>query len=96
MMVTPRRSNLKKILAANILRLRRQRNCSQEKLAEICGYHRTYIGSIERGERNVTLSTVEALAHALGVSVTALLARHGDGNANARDEDTPNGPNSRK
>ena len=39
----------------------------------MCGLHRTYIGSIEREERNVTLSTLEVIAEALGISVTELL-----------------------
>jgi len=44
-------------------------------LAEKCGLHRTYIGSVERCERNVTLSTLEVLASALGVSVPELLSK---------------------
>jgi transcriptional regulator with XRE-family HTH domain len=46
---------------------------TQEELAAICGYHRTYIGSVERGERNITLATVEALASAFGVKPFQLL-----------------------
>lgn len=62
-----------RILAENLRALRRARELSQEELAEICSLHRTYVGSIERGERNITLSSLEAFAHALGVSVTSLL-----------------------
>ncbi len=47
---------------------------SQEELAEKCGLHRTYVGSVERCERNVTLSTLELLASVLGVSVPELLS----------------------
>ncbi|MBN1787379.1 MAG: helix-turn-helix transcriptional regulator [Sedimentisphaerales bacterium] len=61
------------ILAKNIRELRRERNLSQEKLAELSGLHRTYVGSVERSERNVTLSSLELLAHALDVSVIQLL-----------------------
>jgi transcriptional regulator with XRE-family HTH domain len=60
-------------LAENIRRRRRDRNLSQEELADICGLHRTYVGSVERGERNVTLSSLELLAKALNVSVVDLL-----------------------
>jgi DNA-binding XRE family transcriptional regulator len=61
------------ILASNIRNYRRKQNLSQEELAEICGLHRTYVGSVEREERNVTLSTLEVFAKTLGVSVPALL-----------------------
>ena len=62
-----------KILARNIRCYRRCRNISQEQLAEISGLHRTYVGSVERAERNVTVGTLEALADALGVSIVDLL-----------------------
>jgi len=60
-------------LAHNVRGLRRARNLSQEELAAISGLHRTYVGSVERGERNVTLSTLEVLASALQVDVIQLL-----------------------
>jgi DNA-binding XRE family transcriptional regulator len=46
---------------------------SQERLADLAGLHRTYIGSIERGERNLAVGNCYALADALNVSVTTLL-----------------------
>jgi len=61
------------ILSQNIHRLRQKQCLSQEELAELCGYHRTYIGSVERGERNVTLSTLEGLAKTLNVTIHQLL-----------------------
>lgn len=64
---------LRNIVAANVKDRRLRLGLSQEELADICGYHRTYIGSVERGERNITLSTLEALAKALGVSANDLL-----------------------
>lgn len=64
---------LRRILAANLRAFRRERQISQEELADLCGLHRTYIGSVERAERNVTLSTLEVLAKVLGVSVPELL-----------------------
>lgn len=67
--------NIKSILACNIRSYRQDKDLSQEGLAEQCGLHRTYIGSVERGERNVTLSTLEVLASTLGVSVPQLLSK---------------------
>ncbi len=46
---------------------------SQEELASAAGLHRTYIGSIERGERNVSLQNIVAIARALSVSPSVLL-----------------------
>lgn len=65
--------SLKTILANNLRKLRKTQGYSQEELANRCELHRTYIGSVERGERNVSLSTLEVLAKALGVSVPELL-----------------------
>lgn len=65
------------ILACNVIRLRRSLSISQEQLADKSGLHRTYVGSIERCERNVTLSTLEALANALEVTVPQLLSEMG-------------------
>jgi transcriptional regulator with XRE-family HTH domain len=66
-------ASLRKILANNIIRFRNSKNLSQESLAELCGLHRTYIGSIERSERNVTLSSLETIAFALETNVPNLL-----------------------
>lgn len=66
---------LRRALAENVLRFRKAKNLSQEELADMCGLHRTYIGSVERSERNVTLSTLEVIAAALGVDVQTLLTK---------------------
>ena len=66
---------LTQILADSIRAYRKANRISQEELADICELHRTYVGSVERGERNVTLSTLETLASALCVSVPELLTR---------------------
>ncbi len=60
------------IVANQIRDLRTQKNWSQEELAEKSGLHRTYIGSVERGERNITLRTLQRIADALGCEITAL------------------------
>ena len=64
---------LLKSLATNIINFRKAMGYSQEELADLCGMHRTYVGSVERCERNVTLSTLETIADALNVSVPKLL-----------------------
>jgi len=61
------------IVAANIRRCRQNINLSQEALADKCGLHRTYIGAIERGERNITINTLARVADALGVQATDLI-----------------------
>ena len=52
---------------------RRARGLSQEALADLLGVHRTYLGALERGERNVTLQTLEGVADHLGVDPLRLL-----------------------
>lgn len=52
---------------------RKRRGLSQEKLAELADVHRTYIGMIERGEKNVTLLTIYRVASALGVTAKDLV-----------------------
>ena len=62
------------VVGRNIRRLRRERGLSQEDLADEIGVHRTYMGGVERGERNLTLRSLERLAQRLGVSPLSLLA----------------------
>jgi len=50
-----------------------KRGFSQEQLAELAGVHRTYIGMIERAEKNITLANIEKVAKALELSPHALL-----------------------
>lgn len=70
---------IRKILANNLRYLRLQKKLSQEELASICKLHRTYVGSVERMERNITLSTLVKFANALNVTVVELLSRKDGG-----------------
>ena len=64
---------LRRVVAENVRRLRRTRGYSQESFADACGLHRTYVGAIERGERNVSIDNIERIAAALGVAGWELL-----------------------
>lgn len=61
-------------LARNLRAIRSSLGISQEELGDLADLHRTYVGSIERQERNVSLDNVERLAHALKVDIIDLLA----------------------
>lgn len=52
--------------------LRKAKGFSQEAFADECGLDRTYVGGIERGERNLALRNIEAIAVALGISISEL------------------------
>jgi transcriptional regulator with XRE-family HTH domain len=65
--------DLQQRLGRNLRARRLARGLSQEAFADLLGIHRTYIGGLERGERNVTLRTVERLADRLGDSASELL-----------------------
>lgn len=64
---------LQRVLGQNVRALREQGGLSQEAFGDAVGLHRTYIGGIERGERNLTLQTVQRLGEVLGVAPVALL-----------------------
>jgi transcriptional regulator with XRE-family HTH domain len=59
--------------ANNMRCVRVKQRISQEELAERCGLHRTYIGSVERGERNISIDNMEAISNALGQQLCELL-----------------------
>ena len=61
------------IFAENLRKARLAKKLSQEDLAELANLHRTYVGSVERAERNVSIDNIERLAAALGVSPASLL-----------------------
>lgn len=66
-------SELQKIVGRRLREQRESLGLSQEAMAERLGYHRTFLGSVERGERNLTLASVEQLAASLGVRAIDLL-----------------------
>ena len=57
----------RRVFGDRIRALRQDRGLSQERLAEMAGVHRTYLSSVERGERNVSLDNIHAIAAALNV-----------------------------
>ncbi|MFI4973819.1 MAG: helix-turn-helix domain-containing protein [Caulobacterales bacterium] len=61
------------MFAQHVRERRKAQGLSQEALADACGLHRTYIGSIERAERNVSVDNVERIASALGSPAWELL-----------------------
>jgi transcriptional regulator with XRE-family HTH domain len=69
-------ASLRTTLAENVRAFRKEHGYSQEKLADLCELHRTYIGSVEREERNASLSTLVVLARSLKISVPELLTPH--------------------
>lgn len=72
-MATGEAKQLRNVLAQNVRALRLASGMSQEQLAAASGLHRTYVGSIERSERNVSLDSLSALAAGLSTEVWSLL-----------------------
>jgi transcriptional regulator with XRE-family HTH domain len=64
--------NIRKKLGNRIRQLRHKKNISQEELADKCSLHRTYIGGIERGERNPSLDNLGKISKALEVELFEL------------------------
>jgi transcriptional regulator with XRE-family HTH domain len=65
--------DLQRRVGQNLRRYRLERGLSQEAFAEIVGVHRTYMGGLERGERNLTLKSLERLAAAIEADPMTLL-----------------------
>ena len=66
------RPNILERFGNRVRELRKAQGISQEAFADKCGLNRTYISGIERGKRNVALCNIEAIARALGVSLSEL------------------------
>lgn len=73
MLARPRGSKLARVFARNVRERRLRLKLSQEELAERAGVHRTYVGMVERCEKNVTIYNIERFAEGLGVKASALL-----------------------
>jgi transcriptional regulator with XRE-family HTH domain len=61
-----------KKLGKRIAELRKKKGFSQEAFAHECGFHRSYMGAVERGEKNITLAMVNKVAKALRISLSEL------------------------
>lgn len=73
MMSTKQSNNvLRQRIALNIKRLRSEKGLSQEKLAELADFHRTYISQLERCVTNISVDGLERVAHALDVDIMEL------------------------
>ncbi len=72
-------NNLPKIIGQRLRNYRVQQKLSQEKLAERAGCHPTYIGQIERGEKNATIESIAKIAAALKIPLSELFEKLGDG-----------------
>jgi len=65
--------DMRKLVGANVARIRRERNLTQEALAELSGLSQQYLSGLERGQRNPTIVTIYEIAMALGVSHLELM-----------------------
>ncbi len=74
-------SDLAKIVGQRIRNYRTKLGLSQEKLAELAGCHPTYIGQLERGEKNATLESIDKVASSLNISLSRLLENLGGKNS---------------
>lgn len=66
-------SDARKVFASRLRQMRQVKGLSQEDLADRASLHRTYVGSVERGERNISIDNIERLAKALEIDIIELL-----------------------
>lgn len=69
------KSQILKSFGDKVKQERTKKNLSQEGLADLAGVHRTYIGMIERAEKNITLENIEKIAKALNIDISELLKK---------------------
>jgi transcriptional regulator with XRE-family HTH domain len=67
--------DLQRTVGHNLRAYRQAQGLSQEAFADVLGVHRTYMGGVERGERNLTLKSVERIAQRLSLDALELLRR---------------------
>ena len=77
-------SDIAKVIGQRIRNYRTSAGLSQEKLAELSGCHPTYIGQLERGEKNATVESIEKIASALNVSLSKLFEQLGNQDTSER------------
>lgn len=77
-------SNLAKTVGQRLRNYRTQLGLSQEKLAEFSGCHPTYIGQLERGEKNATVESIDRIATALNISLSKLFENLGGADTSER------------
>lgn len=77
MIATSKLRKLRELFGTTVREERLRIGISQEVLAEKAGLHRTYVGAIERGERNVSIDNIERIARALAVKPSDLFSRSG-------------------
>ena len=81
-------SDIAKAVGQRIRNYRTKKGLSQEKLAELSGCHPTYIGQLERGEKNATLESIERITAALGITLSKLFEKL-DGQEDGGEKDIP-------
>ena len=78
-------SEIAKVIGQRIRNIRLNSGLSQEKLAELSGCHPTYIGQLERGEKNATIESIEKIAVSLNVPLSQLFEKLGGIDTGERD-----------
>lgn len=78
-------SDIAKAVGQRIRNYRMNQGLSQEKLAELSGCHPTYVGQLERGEKNATIESIERITAALSISLSKLFEKLGSQNIETQD-----------